>query len=238
MSNKRISAVAAMAVLGALSAAHASELSLSYQGFASGAVAGNIFGPEPGASRAVLAGQFLFDVEADPANVYPDDQLLAFCIDVTQALVTSGTTQFELIEASSSPLLDDSQLASIAWLYDNKAGELGNALNDAAFQLALWELRYDDSPLSLVAGPDAETFWASSFEGARETAEGWLDGLSSAALAPTYTSQAWEFYVLSPADPVANQTLLLAQRVPEPPVIGLIAAGLLLLAGTRRGPRR
>lgn len=231
--------ILATVLLAGFAVANAAPIELEYQGFVSGSKNGTIFGPEIGAQRSVAAGQFLFDVKDDPFDVLSETELQAFCIDVTEWLVTGQDVTYEFVAAGSSGYLSDSQLANISWLYDNKAANLGTALNDAAFQLSVWEAVYDSSPLSLIDGTNGGSFWSNSFSGAQGVAESWLGDLTAASPSASYSSSTYEFFVLLPSHPVDNQTLIVARPIPEPSVIALLGLGFAVFgfSRTRRAAR-
>jgi hypothetical protein len=212
--------------------AAATPIQVAFDGFANGSQSGTIYGVR---TAGVAAGQFDFDV-IDDGGVYWDDTLQAFCIDVTTNLITSGTAQYNLISASSSGRLSALQLSLIGGLYDQHAGSLGNASNDAAFHLALWEIIYNPTSLQLTSG----SFYTSPFWTSRSLAQSWLSGLVGDG---SYASTSYEFFVLeSPNNNRGrdiNQSLLLARAVPvpEPGTLALLGVGLLAMGAMRRRQR-
>jgi hypothetical protein len=232
-----LKAASAIALISAMATAHTAPITVKFDGYVSGSKNGRIYGPEQNKSRAVAAGQFRFDVIADPQNAYWDDELHAFCIDVTQWLVTGQQVQYELTRMEDSSYLNTSQRARISWLFDHAASTLGSAANDASFQLALWEQMYDSSPLSLLDGANRGSFWSNSFSGSQAPAESWLTGLANAGITDAYRSTQYELFVLTPLNPVSNQSLIVARPIPEPSVLALIGLGFAGVALVRRRAR-
>ncbi|MEM9384863.1 MAG: PEP-CTERM sorting domain-containing protein [Pseudomonadota bacterium] len=234
-----VASAAATLALSAAITAHATVIDVEFQGFESGSRVGRVFGPDGnGVQRRVAAGQFNFDVINDPDNNFADSQMLAFCIDITNWLVTNRPVSYDFNAAGSTGYLDGQQLANISWLYDSYASALGSATFDAAFQLALWEIMYDgDAGFSLINGANAGSLWSTGFGGARTIAEGWLGALTLASPIAGYTSSSYNLYVLTPDYPTTNQTLIVASPVSEPAIIALFGLGLIALGVSGRRQR-
>ncbi|MCC5794536.1 MAG: hypothetical protein JJT85_07345 [Chromatiales bacterium] len=226
---KKMVVIASAGLLALAADVGATPITLQYTGFVAGSQNGQI--TNGSSTQSVAAGQFNFNVIND-GGVYWDDTLQAFCIDVDNRLVTGGQVVYDFTVAAASSRLSGAQLALVGQLYENNAGSLGSSLNDAAFQLAVWEIVFEPNPTSLDDG----LFSSSSFGangGARAIANGWLAALDTSS---TALSAAWEFYVLEPLKPKENQALIVARPVPvsEPGMMLLLAGGLGLLVGLRR----
>ncbi len=196
--------------------AQASTIDVKYDGFVNGSSQGKISGPR---NATVNAGQFQFKTGQDW-----NDTLEAFCLDVTTNLITNKSTvvTYNVVNANDYAPLGNERLGLVSALYHNHAGSLGNSTNDAAFQLALWSILYQDT---------SPSFGFSNFSSAvMQTAAGWLETLT----AWTGPSQ-YDFWVLTP-NSHNTQTLITVtpKSVPEPGMLALLGAGLLLLVAVRR----
>ena len=220
--SKALKILASVALASWSMGALATPITIRYTGFENGSQTGRISGVR---TANVAAGQFSFNV-INNGGVYWDTELNAFCIDVRNNLVTGQQVVYDLVAAPPSTYLNSQQLSLIGRLFDARAGALGSAANDAAFQVALWEIIYDagSSALNLATG----NFSASQFASAVSIAQSWLSALSTVG---TYTSSRYEFFVLRPISPMQNQTLLTWRpvTVPEPATLSLLGAGLLLV---------
>lgn len=186
----------------------------------------------------VQAGEFKFkalnpgDIEFD--IVGEGGELFAFCIDVTQNLKPTGQyTVVDLAGKSETDLnslgLNGESLGLLGKLYDHHHESVVDGQSSAAFQLAVWEILYDWNTLSLSDG----SFSATGFNGARTTAQAWLQALANKEARGLYN-----LYALDPTqDSMPNQRLITAQtavppqlqsfrEVPEPGTLALLAFGI------------
>jgi Thioester domain/PEP-CTERM motif len=170
--------------------------SLTWSGFSNGSVAASISGNGGAIYMNVLTGQFLgfFDPASEANGTGPDDFFRFFCIDITSP-ANGGPNPY--IRTLGVP--DATNAAQLSRLFDqfypNKTtgtyysgaptnfGSFATADTSAAFQLAVWEIWFDDD-LNLATG----TFRATS---------------SAAALAQSYlvavgtgstVADGWTFY--------------------------------------------
>ena len=145
---------------------------LTWSGFSNGSVAASISGNNGASYENVLAGQFVgfFDPnsEADAPGAEADDFLRFFCIDISQS-AAGGPLPY----TRTLGVPDATRAAQLTRLFDqfypNKTtgtyysggptnfGSFASADESAGFQLAVWEIWFDDG-LSLSAG----TFRATS----------------------------------------------------------------------------
>ncbi len=158
----------------------------------------------------------------------------AFCIDVDHWLKTNGNATYDIISATApGGGLSNLQLAQVGWLFDHHASDLGNAKNDAAFQLSLWEIFFEtELSLNLSNG----IFKSNTFENESGTTRNLANEFLGAITADdTYRSSGWEFYVLNPDNPSDNQRLITwhekdpgnpPSEVSEPGTLLLLSLGL------------
>jgi len=172
---------------------------LTWSGFSNGSVAASISGNNGVSYENVLAGQFVgfFDPnsEADAPGAEADDFFRFYCIDITSP-ANGGPNPY----TRTLGVPDATRAAQLTRLFDqfypNKTtgtyysggptnfGSFASADESAGFQLAVWEIWFDDG-LSLSAG----TFRATS----SAAVLGWANlYLGAAASGPT--PDGWTFY--------------------------------------------
>lgn len=138
--------------------------------------------------------------------------LSAYCVDIADWLLTSGTYNSGVNPAANPNLAGLSSFTGHTKIADI-AALIANGTNDAAIQVAIWDTEYgsavtitpDDSGLQAVANTylsDLRTIWA----------------------APANFS----LDELTPANGQTNQTLVYLARIPEP--ASMVALGLALSA--------
>lgn len=166
---------------------------------------------------------------------------LAYCVDPTHFSSTAYIDNFTPSAAHSVATLFASRAADIQNLYDAYyAGTVGNNVNAAAFQLALWEIANDDkvlttggvqktattlSQLLATSGPNYNT----------GSAQFLLDNYSSYAGPHIYDLTLYQ--VNRSVSPNSGQDYIVA-TVPEPTTYSLLFAGVGFIAFAARKASR
>lgn len=180
---------------------------------------GNAFGADnhhetvtvasPGYNGAVLAGRFQLTGD----NGFGD--FAAFCVDIYQSL--RNPDRYE----TPANLFGAAVLNSIDRLYSSVYAQVDSATEAAAFQVALWEVIYDNgSAFDLNAG----AFSTSGNANVEALASSYLSGLSNASTGA---------YNLTFLYSENGQDLVTASPIPLPATSLLLIAGLGGMAAVR-----
>ncbi|HWV17036.1 MAG TPA: hypothetical protein VNZ68_00500 [Rhodocyclaceae bacterium] len=200
---------------------HASPVLLKEIGLSSGLATGSLSLPASPSPLNYFAG--LQNIQIDN-----DDVLLAYCIDPFQFSPTSNASYQVGNDFNAYFGADAADIGKLYSLFYTST--LGNNLNAAGFQLALWELIADGSK-NLAAGLVKKT--GSTNASIVSTAQSMLDALSGPAgsdsfIFTLYTSTSKQDYMVA---------TLNANQVPEPQGIALMALALTLLSVVVRRQR-
>ncbi|MDP4528523.1 PEP-CTERM sorting domain-containing protein [Alkalimonas delamerensis] len=183
-------------------------------------------------NSSVQAGLMQFNLHANTdLSILPFDvigmSVDAFCVEFTQG-VLSGWQSYELVETSQ--VFSATQSQAIERLFTAYHTEVGTASsNNAAFQLALWEIVHETAPSwDLTQG----SFTTSTNGAVLDLASGWLQSLDS-------IESQFSLYVLTNANS-QNQLVFSGvpldtpTSVPAPATLGLFGLGALLLLRRRK----
>lgn len=217
MNNKLVSSLAA-ATLAAFSGLAQAD-NVSFPGFAHGShtVTATLSGPNAALSKSVSAGGFTTIVDGGPS-------FETYCVDLYQTINFGAAPYTEYVDVGLGHAFANSNAyADLGRLYAT-AGVVDNAVAEAAFQIAVWEIAYESAgnAYNLASGAASFSGGSAASSGALTLASGWLANLASGG--PSIT-------VLESR---LHQDVIFAQPVPEPEVVLLMAAGLLGVSAAAR----
>jgi len=213
-------ALTAGAALCAAPVAFGTSVSLVATGFANGSEQFNVSVPTVVDPSAVPTGAFTGTLDGNPITF--------FCFELTQS--------FSFNTPASPYTYDDSiqtggKFDTLSELFTEAfAGSTSSTLKSAAFQLAVWEILEETTPVSLSPGASQGTFYVTNDNGNTTTvaaANALITGLPSTGL---YT-----IHLLhnDNSQDFVYGTLPLRQ-VPEPGPLALLAVAMVALLAVRR----
>jgi len=207
-----------IALLTLAAAAPARAVDVTFTGFAHGSESVNfhLFAPNVETSGSVAAGGFATVVNGGPSFV-------SYCVDVYQHIGFGSLYPEYTGPATSHVFINDRAYADLGRLY-NVAGVVDTNVEEAAFQIAVWEIAYETTawPYSLAGGAAQFSGGTASSSGALTLASTWLGSLGDAS--------GRAISVLESAD---HQDVIYAP-VPEPSNVALMLAGLVAAGGVAR----
>jgi hypothetical protein len=209
-------------IAAALTVGSAAADPVIFDGFAHGsqAVRGTLSNPNPYRDLTVSAGGF--------TTIWGGQSFVSYCVDFYQWLPGFGSANTTYSTMSAGDFFG-SRLDAVGRLFSGRSAEVDTAVEEAAFQIALWEIRYEASgnPFDTTAG--AAVFFDYG-DDARSLAQTYLDGLAG------YGNN-YEVRVLTSG---YNQDVVFAAPVPEPSTYALMLAGLAAVGfmARRRGTQK
>jgi hypothetical protein len=164
------------------------------------------------------------------------DSFLAYCIEPAQpnALTQFGGQTYSIgsFTGTTATLLQA--------LYSSSFGSVQTVTEQAAFQLAIWEITHE-SALTLDVMQNAGSFYARSANSTQAAVDlaGSLSTLANNYLSVAQNYQGASLYTLTKLSNGSYQDLIVANPVPEPETYALLLAGLAVIGGVarRRLPR-
>jgi len=216
----RLIPIASVALACALGATAARGDNVTFPGFAHGSetVAFSITAPNAVASGTVSAGGFATILNGSPSFV-------TYCVDLYQH-ISFGTLYSDYTAPGSTHVFANNRAyADLGRLYAN-AGVVDTSIEEAAFQIAVWEIAYETTPGAYALGSGAASFsGGSAAGGALGLAATWLSGLGNDAGRS-----------ISVIESTEHQDVIFAP-VPEPSSYMLMLAGLLAMVEISRRKR-
>jgi hypothetical protein len=199
-------------------AGHAGAHDVTFTGFAHGSqtVTFSVSAPNAVASGTVNAGGFATVLDGSPS-------FDAYCVDLYQHISFNTLYPEYTAPGTSHVFTNDRAYTDLGRLY-TEAGIVNTSVEEAAFQIAVWEIAYEDSanPYSLTSGAAMFSGGTAASSGALTLASTWLAGLGSGSGA--------SIEVIESRD---HQDVIFAP-VPEPSSLALMLAGLVATVGISR----
>lgn len=199
------------ASLALASATQASAASVSFSGFAHGSedVNFSLTAPNASVSGAASAGGFATVLDGGAS-------FETYCVDLYQHISFGDPPYTEYTPPGTSHVFADSRAyTDLGRLYAT-AGLVNNAISEAAFQIAVWEIAYETTSgaYDLASGSATFTGGSADSSGALTLASSWLAHLTSGSFPG--------IQVIESRD---HQDVIYAP-VPEPETYAMFLAGL------------
>ncbi|HSC65586.1 MAG TPA: hypothetical protein VLD35_18250 [Caldimonas sp.] len=218
----RLVTLTSIALACALGTAAARADDVTFTGFAHGSqtVTFSLVAPNATASGTVNAGGFATTLNGSPTFV-------SYCVDLYQHIAFNTLYPEYTAPGTAHVFANSRAYADIGRLYAN-AGVVDTAVEEAAFQIAVWEIAYETTPGTYALGSGAASFSGGTADssGALGLASTWLLGLGSGAGRPISVLESRE-----------HQDVVFAP-VPEPSNYMLMVAGLLATVEISRRKRK
>jgi hypothetical protein len=217
----RLVPLTAIALACALGAATARADDVSFTGFAHGSetVSFSLVTPNTAASGTVNAGGFATILNGGASFV-------SYCVDLYQNIAFGALYPEYTAPATTHVFSNNRAYADLGRLYAN-AGVVDTSVEEAAFQIAVWEIAYETTPGAYALGSGAASFsGGSAAGGALGLAASWLAGLGSGAGRSISVIES------------ANHQDVIFAPVPEPSSYMLMLAGLLATVEISRRKRK
>lgn len=203
----------------AFAAAPARADSVGFAGFAHGAetVTFTVSSPNVAASSTVWAGGFETSLNGGPS-------FTTYCVDLYQHIAFGGPAYTDYTPVGGAHVFANANAyADLSRLFAY-AGPIADAVHEAAFQIAVWEIAYETgSSYDLAHGSATFSGGSASSSGSLALASNWLSHLGSVRGGPT----------IGALDSPTHQDMIYAP-IPEPETYVMLAAGLMGMTMMRR----
>ncbi len=214
-----LSSIALACILAMASQARADDV--TFTGFAHGSqsVSFSLTAPNAVASGTVNAGGFATILNGSPSFV-------TYCVDLYQT-IAFGTLYPEYGAPGTTHVFANNRAyADLGRLYAN-AGVVDTSVEEAAFQIAVWEIAYETTAgaYSLASGAASFSGGTADSSGALGLAASWLGGLGNGAGRS-----------INVIESAAHQDVIFSP-VPEPSTYMLMLAGLMATVEISRRKR-
>ncbi len=218
MSKIRFTLLAAAFAMAGMS--HADAASVSFSGFAheSETVNFSLTAPNVVISGAGSAGGLLASLNGGPS-------FETYCVDLYQHIGFGETYTDYTLPNTTHTFANNRAYADLGRLYAT-AGPVDDAVHEAAFQIAVWEIAYEAGNMyNLSAGSAIFSGGTAETSGALTIASGWLSTLTNGA----HPS-------IAVLDSTGHQDMIYAP-VPEPETYSLLLGGLAAIGFVARRRR-
>lgn len=152
----------------------ATAATVSFPGFAHGSktVTLTLSAPNAAVTRTVSAGGFLTILNGGPS-------FESYCVDVYQTIAFGTNYNDYTLPGTTHIFANSDAYADLSRLFAN-VGPVFNALDEAAFQIAVWEIAFEtDATYDLAHGAATFSGGTAASSGALTLATSWLGGLGN-----------------------------------------------------------
>jgi len=218
---RALAVLTAVVGLGVAQLAFATLVTLHPTGFANGSESFNVSVPTVLDPNAVPTGAFTGTINLDPTPI------TFFCFELTQSFGFGSPYTYDDSVQSGGKYDTLSELFTEAFAHATDSTQ-----NSAAFQLAVWEILEETTPVSLSPGGTQGTFYVTNDYGNTATVTAANNLIAGLPAAGVYTIHL--LHNESNQDFVYGVPTITLRKVPEPGPLSLVAVALIALLAVRR----